>query len=181
CILTAFQITAIVAVVRFMKTRLPAVAAILFSGMSMGHAQSLSIHATGSHFIEITWPGPTTGLVLEAATVLGPAAVWETVAEPSVLGNSQYSVTLQASGGARFFRLRTAALASIIGSSPIDGETGVAVTRETIVYFSQPLADTAVLGTNNFYATFGGRRILSRIELATDRRKATLFYLEQLP
>jgi hypothetical protein len=72
-------------------------------------------------------------------------------------------------------------LTSIAGSSPANGETGVAVTRETIVYFSQPLAETTALGTNNFYATFGGRRILSRAELATDRRKATLFYLEPLP
>jgi hypothetical protein len=48
----------------------------------------------------------------------------------------------------------------IKSSSPADGETDVAVTRETIVYFSGPLADAAVIGTNNFYATFGGRRIL---------------------
>ena len=95
---------------------------------------------------------------------------------------NQLSVILDASSGQAFFRLRaTPTLTSITASSPTDGETGVAVTRETIVHFSQPLADATVLRTNNFYATFGGRRILSRIELASDRRKATLFYLEPLP
>ncbi|MEO8428278.1 MAG: Ig-like domain-containing protein, partial [Verrucomicrobiota bacterium] len=47
--------------------------------------------------------------------------------------------------------------------------------------FTSPLATNAVVGTNNFYAGFGGRRLLSRVELSSDRTKATLFYLEPLP
>jgi hypothetical protein len=68
-----------------------------------------------------------------------------------------------------------------ITSSPADGEGGVSVTRETVVYFSKPLAPSALLNTTNLYATFGGRRILSRVELSSDHRKASLFYLEPLP
>jgi hypothetical protein len=69
----------------------------------------------------------------------------------------------------------------IVRTSPEPGEAGVAVTRETILYFDRPLAADASLGRTNFFASFGGRRLLSRIELASDRRKATLFYQENLP
>jgi hypothetical protein len=68
----------------------------------------------------------------------------------------------------------------IAATSPFEGETGVSVTRETIVRFSSPLSADP-LTTERFYAEFGGRRLLSRVELSVDRRTATLFYLEQLP
>src|SRR5438128_6941737 len=70
---------------------------------------------------------------------------------------------------------------TVIASSPANGEQGVSVTRETVLHFSNPLTNTVVISTNQLYAQFGGRRILSRIDLSTDRRKATLFYLEPLP
>ena len=70
---------------------------------------------------------------------------------------------------------------SIRESSPVNGETGVAVIRETIVQFSASLASSSVVTTDNFYAGYGGQKLLSRVELSTDRRKATLFYLEPLP
>ena len=65
--------------------------------------------------------------------------------------------------------------------SPRNGESGVSVTRETFVRFSEPLAATTLIGVGDFFAEFGGRRILSRIELSSDRQTATLFYLENLP
>ncbi len=68
-----------------------------------------------------------------------------------------------------------------VTSSPAPGESGVSVNRETIVRFSSPLSAGAVLTPDTYYATFGGRRILSRIELSADRRSAFLFYLEPLP
>jgi hypothetical protein len=68
-----------------------------------------------------------------------------------------------------------------LSSSPAAGETGVAVTRETVVRFSCPLRDDAHLSLNGFNATANGRQILSRVELSTDHRTATLFYLENLP
>lgn len=68
-----------------------------------------------------------------------------------------------------------------LASSPAAGESGVAVTRETVLRFSCPLRDDAHLSLNRFNATANGRRILSRVELSTDHRTATLFYLENLP
>jgi hypothetical protein len=72
-------------------------------------------------------------------------------------------------------------LARVLSSSPFDGEGGVSVTRKTILRFNFPLADTTVIPLDHFYAEFGGRRLLSRIELSGDRQRATLFYLEQMP
>ncbi len=66
-------------------------------------------------------------------------------------------------------------------TSPAHGEGEVAVTRETVVHFTVPLALTATLDTTKFHADFGGKKVLSRVDLSSDRRKATLFYLEPLP
>ncbi len=70
---------------------------------------------------------------------------------------------------------------AILATSPGFGEGNVALTRETIFRFTQPLAVTNVITTNTLYAEFGGRRILSRVELGSDRRSLTLFFLETLP
>ena len=72
-------------------------------------------------------------------------------------------------------------LTHLRSSSPAHGEGGVSVRRETVLRFSLPLAPAATFSTTNLYATFGGRKILSRVELSTDRQTATLFYLEPLP
>jgi hypothetical protein len=66
-------------------------------------------------------------------------------------------------------------------SSPASGDDGVAVTRETVLRFNRPLAADTVLGNQVFFAEAAGRRVLTRTELAADRRTATLFYLEPLP
>lgn len=72
-------------------------------------------------------------------------------------------------------------LARIRETSPANRESNVAVTRETVLRFTLPLSATTVLSTNRLYAEFGGRRLLSRVELSSDRNTATLFYLEHLP
>ena len=72
-------------------------------------------------------------------------------------------------------------MARVIAVSPADGETRVAVTRETVLRFSVPLAAGAVIDTAALQAAFRGRKILSRVEISPDRLKATLFYLEPLP
>jgi len=72
-------------------------------------------------------------------------------------------------------------LATIRQTSPAAGEQNVAVTRETIFRFSQPLATNTFLGPQHIYAAFGGRRLLSRVELSSDHLTVTLFYLENLP
>ncbi len=68
-----------------------------------------------------------------------------------------------------------------VETSPSQGASGISVTRETIFRFSQPLAANTSLSTDLVFAEVGTRRILSRAELASDRRKITLFYLEPLP
>lgn len=73
------------------------------------------------------------------------------------------------------------ALTKLAQSSPAPGEGGVSVTRETIFQFSQPLAAGTMLKPDKLSAEFAGRKLLSRIELAGDRRTATLFYMENLP
>lgn len=72
-------------------------------------------------------------------------------------------------------------LLSVYQTTPQMGESDVAVTRETVMQFSLPLAEGQVLTNDNFYALFSGRKITTRIELSSDRLNATLFYLEQLP
>jgi len=68
-----------------------------------------------------------------------------------------------------------------VSSSPSAGESEVAVTRETVLRFSRPLAADTTLSAAQLYASFGQRRLLTRVELAADRRSATLFYLEPIP
>lgn len=72
-------------------------------------------------------------------------------------------------------------LAVVQSTSPLKGESNVAVTRETVLHFSMPLAATPAIDTTMLHADFGGRKILSRVELSSDRKKATLFFLEPLP
>lgn len=66
-------------------------------------------------------------------------------------------------------------------TSPADQESDVALTRETIIRFSQPLAEGLTVDPDDFYAEAAGRRLLTRAELSSDRRTLTLFYLENLP
>lgn len=68
-----------------------------------------------------------------------------------------------------------------VSFSPADGESGVSVEREMIVRFTHPLATGTVLTSDILHAEFGGRRLLGRLELGTDRSMATLFYQEPLP
>ncbi|QTN31258.1 alpha/beta hydrolase [Akkermansiaceae bacterium] len=75
----------------------------------------------------------------------------------------------------------TLPLSTVRFTSPSSGEANVAVTRETVVHFTVPLSPTATLDTTKFQAEFGGKKILSRVEISSDRKKATLFYLEPLP
>ena len=68
-----------------------------------------------------------------------------------------------------------------IQSSPLHGEGDVAITRETIIRFSNPLADAAVVDQNCLFAQFGEEPLAARIHVSPDRRSATLFYEKSLP
>lgn len=71
--------------------------------------------------------------------------------------------------------------AAIKETLPQRGESNVGVKRETILYFTLPLAEDTVISNDNFFALFGGEKLLTRIEVSSDRLKATLFYLDPLP
>ena len=57
----------------------------------------------------------------------------------------------------------------------------MAVTRETNIRLSQPLADSAVVDENVLFAEFGGQRLPAQIHISPDRRTVTLFYEDFLP
>lgn len=158
------------------------IAALTFCGVVAVRAQpSIEVQILGSQTLRLSWPANALDFQLERTASLSGTPVWETLLQiPRQTGN-EFSLTVNVTGEQQFFRLRQTPLAFIRESSPVNGEQGVAVTRETIVRFSSPLAANTTLTTDNFYATFAGRRILSRAELSSDRQTATLFYLEPLP
>jgi len=65
-------------------------------------------------------------------------------------------------------------------TSPQSGESGVAVTRETILTFSGPLDPTTVTKAI-FQAAAAGSPLEFRLHLSQDRRQVTLFYSMPLP
>jgi hypothetical protein len=123
----------------------------------------------------------------ELVLLYGPTL--DSITEPvltrtSVGGRVEFLFELPEGEITHFFRVRSLqvpSLTTLASISPAPGESGVAVTRETIVRFTRPLAPETVLTTDRFHATFGERRVLSRVALSLDRRTATLFYLENLP
>ncbi len=135
--------------------------------------------------VRISWNASETDHQLEQAFVLGNPTSWQAVTQSPTIAAGQATVVLPSSQREQYFRLRLntgpGPLTGLADSSPVNGEGGVAVTRETIFRFSRPLATTAAIDTTTFFAEFGGRRLLSRVELSSDRLKASLFYLEPLP
>ena len=65
-------------------------------------------------------------------------------------------------------------------TSPVHGEEGVAVTRETVLYFSAPL-DPVSVTADAIFATFGGETLQAELHLTADRRRVFMFYAEPLP
>jgi hypothetical protein len=156
---------------------------------ALGHAvngqiqapPSLSIQWVTNSTVRVAWTNSDMPFVLESADHLFPEPSWQEMAQPVGAIRSEVPVTLNTSAASRFFRLRSPDLTRITQSSPANGETGVSVTRETIFRFNYALASNTVLRTSDVFAEFGGRRYLSRVELASDRKSVTLFYLEPLP
>jgi hypothetical protein len=132
----------------------------------------------------LRWPASDPAFVLESTESLGPGLRWQNVPGSPTRSGASFSLLVQAANGPRFFRLReSAALAPtrILETSPGHGESGVAVTRETVFRLAAPLADGTTLGREDLAADVGGRPVLARAELSYDRRTITLFYLENLP
>ncbi|MCH6258917.1 DUF6531 domain-containing protein [Puniceicoccaceae bacterium K14] len=65
--------------------------------------------------------------------------------------------------------------------SPADGETGVAITRETIIEFTGALREDIDVETGLVFAQIGNVDIPKRVHLSPDRRKLTIFYHQRLP
>ena len=68
----------------------------------------------------------------------------------------------------------------LLTSSPLNGEDGVAPTRETIISFNGALNPTTVT-KSAFFAQAGGSALDFRLHLSRDARQVTLFYSEPLP
>ena len=113
-------------------------------------------------------------------SALARSTIWQPIQQSPINQNNQFSISLSAAAGSRYFRL-SQPLTRIASTSPVDQEQGVSVNRETIVYFSRPLAPGSAINTSKFFAGFAGRKLLGRVELSSDRRKASLFYLEPVP
>ncbi len=156
----------------------------LFEISTAAQSPKVSIQTAADRRVRISWPAAAGNFALEAASPLANPPVWKTVTNGPTQEGLDFVQTFDASQGDHYFRLRGAALpalTTISETSPASGETGVAVTRETIVRFSPPLDSKAQITPAQFYAEFGGWKVLSRVELSSDRLAATLFYLENLP
>ena len=112
---------------------------------------------------------------LRYPAILHPLIATDALADPDLDGCNNLCEATQGSDPQKADQLTR------LETSPAAGESGVAVTRETLVRFTQPLAAGSTLNNDRLFATAAGRRILSRVELSGDRRTATLFYLENLP
>lgn len=65
--------------------------------------------------------------------------------------------------------------------SPTDGEAEVAVTRETIIDFDRPLAQTTDPAAGAIFAEAGGERLDVRVHVSPDRTRVSLYYASFLP
>lgn len=159
-------------------------AAWLLAGLTTIAQPRLAVDLDAAAMLHLTWEDSTGGFALEASPALGAGASWQTVGAAPVMENGRYRVRVGVAGQTRFFRLTgpsAIAPVRIVESSPAPGESGVAVTRETVFRFSGPLAGDTMVTRDHLYAEFAGRALLTRVEVSADRRSATLFYLENLP
>jgi hypothetical protein len=65
----------------------------------------LSVSRSGTDVV-LRWSAAATGYVVVAKSVLDPALAWNPIANPVTTSNGTNSVTVAASSGIRFFRLR---------------------------------------------------------------------------
>lgn len=158
--------------------------------MVSGLAQPrLEVLRASESTLEFRWPDTGVRFSLERAAQLAPIPDWESMGQPLPPVNGMYSFKIQAlEDRPRFFRLRSTAT-SIESISPANRETGVAVTRQTIIRFSAPLEGSTLPQEgeplekegNGLYASINGVRLPSRAELSEDGLTVTLSYLDDLP
>lgn len=146
---------------------------------------SLEIRLADPQTARLSWAAGGPAVTLQQNSSLALPAGWQPAGQTPTVANGMATVTVSVGEAPQFFRLvETAgpeALVTVAQSSPTRGERAVSVTRETIFWFSSPLAADTLIGTDRLFAEAAGRQLLARAELSTDRRKVTLFYLEPLP
>jgi hypothetical protein len=69
------------------------------------HDPSLAIAQMGTN-VQLSWPYPSTGYVLQSASGLDPGFNWTTLNLPLAVTNKQNGVTVSAINSAQFYRLR---------------------------------------------------------------------------
>lgn len=110
---------------------------------------------------------------------------WELERAPALDGLNSADAAADPDGDGRSFlqeyQSQNAVAVAIAETSPVSGDSGVSVSRETVFRLSGALAADAVVNVSQLYAEFAGRRLLSRVELSSDRRTLSLYYLENLP
>ncbi|MFM8357226.1 MAG: Ig-like domain-containing protein, partial [Verrucomicrobiota bacterium] len=157
------------------------------TGLPRASAQSppaLRVEPGTGDAVVVSWPAAATGYRLEEAASLEGSPAWQPSSSVPVAAGDHWTVTLSPAGTSRYFRLRASAprpLTTIVETSPANGADGVSVTRETVFRLSAPLAPEAVADPGRLSARFGGRRLLTRGEISSERDRLSLFYLEDLP
>ncbi len=131
--------------------------------------------------VQISWTNVGAGFVLQAASTLAPPAEWITTGLAPLANGDVRIVTLQPGTATRFYRLASLRGTQVTHVSPAEGETGVSVTRETILTLSAPLAADETVTAQEVYLEANGVRLLSRAEISSDRRTLTIFPLENMP
>jgi hypothetical protein len=121
--------------------------------------------------------------VLQESSTVGLGSIWTSVPGTPETAGALWQVAVSAGGQTRFFRLFRVSSnpAQIIEASPADGEIEVSVHRETVFRFDAPLAPDTLLDAAIVSARAAGTSLLTRSELATDRRSVALFYQEPIP
>ena len=142
-------------------------------------------------FTDLSVPGPSpiTSWFWNFGDAASGIANNSTVQNPSHTYNDPgtYSVSLmvttaEGSGSTDKAAFITVALriTGISSTSPVPGEDGVAVTRETVLRFKNPLMPASVTASAIF-AEFGGQPLGARLHLSPDAKTASLYYDQDLP
>jgi hypothetical protein len=121
-------------------------------------AGGLEVQRLGSDRVRIAWPSSPPA-ALEERESLGVDESWRSFTGTVVVSGGVHAVEVVPTGRERYFRLRALPARELTRPaeiSPAPGETGVAVTRETLVRSMPPSADAASCPAPNSRPT--GRR-----------------------
>ncbi|MBN9693481.1 MAG: Ig-like domain-containing protein [Verrucomicrobia bacterium] len=153
------------------------------AGLLRAAAPELTVTRLEDGRLELRWAVSTESYALESGSALTELPNWQAATESPTVENGFQVVRTAPSAGTRFYRLRqlSGPLVTVTQTSPVLGEATVSVTREVVFELSGALATGTSLSLSRVSAEAAGRPLLSRADLSADRRRATLFFLENLP